>query len=190
METGIERLHGIINKEETVQQHRDAIDLATKYGMTTALFMIFGLPTETHEDRDESFKIVQSMGTKESKYNNLIPYPGTPMYKSLKSNNRVHVEPAWANFNSTLSVTRSIFDKTPLPYVPETASEFDGEEIQANKHLKMVSAGPKLVKHHCALTCTPPLLRGKRSHLLDIPRGTLSATGGNGPICTDQHLQP
>ena len=28
------------------------------------------------------------------------------------------------------------------------------------------------------------------SHLLDIPRGTLSATGGNGPIWTDQHRQP
>jgi hypothetical protein len=35
------------------------------------------------------------------------------------------VEPGWSNFNSTLSVTRSIFDKTPLPYVPETTSEFE-----------------------------------------------------------------
>jgi len=31
----------------------------------------------------------------------------------------------WSNFNSTLSITRSIFDKTPLPYVPETASEYE-----------------------------------------------------------------
>ncbi len=125
METGIDRLHHIINKEETVQQHRDAVNLAKKYGMTTALFMIFGLPTETHEDRRESFKIVDSMGTTESKYNNLIPYPGTPMYKTLSTNDRIHIQPAWANFISTLSITRSIFDKTPLPYVPDSASEWE-----------------------------------------------------------------
>ncbi len=43
----------------------------------------------------------------------------------------------------------------------------------------MLSAGPALVKYQLALTCTPPLLSGQRSLLLDIPRGTLSATGGN-----------
>ncbi len=125
METGIERLSHIINKEETVQQHRDAVNLARKNGMSTSLFMIFGLPTETHEDRKESFRIVASMGTTESKYNNLIPYPGTPMFKSLENTGRLHIEPAWANFNSVLSVTHSIFDKTPLPYVPETSSEWE-----------------------------------------------------------------
>lgn len=125
METGIDRLHHIINKEETVQQHQDAIDLAKKHGMTTSLFMIFGLPTETHDDRRKSFVIVDRMGTTESKYNNLIPYPGTPMFKSLSSSDRLHIAPAWSNFNSVLSITHSIFDKTPLPYVPETSSEWE-----------------------------------------------------------------
>lgn len=125
METGLERLHHIINKGETVEQHRDAINLARKHGMATSLFMIFGLPTENHADRQETFKVVQSMKVQTAKYNNLIPYPGTPMYETLKETDRIFVQPGWANFNSTLSVTRSIFDKTPLPYVPETASEFE-----------------------------------------------------------------
>jgi len=125
METGVERLHHIINKEETVQQHRDAVNLAKKHGMKTSLCMIFALPTETHKDRDDSFKVVQSIGTSECKYNNLIPYPGTPMYKKLNESGRMHIEPGWSNFNSTFSATHSIFDKTPLAYVPETCSEFE-----------------------------------------------------------------
>ncbi|MBI1979700.1 MAG: hypothetical protein HYS58_02940, partial [Elusimicrobia bacterium] len=92
---------------------------------SVSLFMIFGLPTETHADRNESYEIVQSMKVQESKYNNLIPYPGTPMYETLKNSDRIHVMPGWANFNSTLSVTRSIFNAMPLPYVPETMSEFE-----------------------------------------------------------------
>ncbi len=65
-----------------------------------------------------------------------------------------------------------------------------GWEIQALSHSQMISAQPALVEYQFALTCTPPLLRGKRSHLLDTPRGTLSATGGNCPIWTDRHRQP
>ena len=30
----------------------------------------------------------------------------------------------WGNFDSVLAMTSSIFDKTPLPYVPETCSEW------------------------------------------------------------------
>lgn len=125
METGLDRLAHIISKGETVQQHRDAVALAQRHGMTTSLFMIFGLPTETHADRRETYGVVSSMKPQESKYNNLIPYPGTPLYEHLKDGSRVHVGSGWGNFNSTLSVTRSIFDKTPLPYVPETMSEFE-----------------------------------------------------------------
>jgi radical SAM superfamily enzyme YgiQ (UPF0313 family) len=125
METGVNRLAELIGKGETVEQHLEALALAKKHGMETSLFMIFGFPTETKEDRRTSFKIVQSAKVEASKYNNLIPYPGTPLYNDLRHSDRIHIEPGWSNFNSTLSVTRSIFDKTPLPYVPETASEFE-----------------------------------------------------------------
>ncbi len=125
METGVNRLARLIGKGETVEQHMEAIELGKKHGFELSLFMIFGLPTETRRDRQTSFRVVQEARVQVSKYNNLIPYPGTPIYNDLKTTDRVHIEPGWANFNSTLSVTRSIFDKTPLPYVPETTSEFE-----------------------------------------------------------------
>jgi radical SAM superfamily enzyme YgiQ (UPF0313 family) len=125
METGINRLARLIGKGETVEQHLAAVELGKKHGFDISLFMIFGLPTETRDDRETSYRVVQGARVQASKYNNLIPYPGTPIYSDLKKTDRIHVEPGWSNFNSTLSVTRSIFDKTPLPYVPETASEFE-----------------------------------------------------------------
>ncbi|MBI3548543.1 MAG: B12-binding domain-containing radical SAM protein [Elusimicrobia bacterium] len=125
METGVDRLETIIAKGETVEMHRKAVELARKHGFSVSLFMIFGLPTETAADRETSFRVVQEMGTVASKYNNLIPYPGTPFFEDARKTDRIHISPRWSNFNSTLSVTRSIFDKTPLPYVPDTCSEFE-----------------------------------------------------------------
>ncbi len=125
METGSERLAKIIVKGETVADHVDAVKRCQKAGFETSLFMIFGLPTETAKEREETYKLVQGLNVQMSKYNNLIPYPGTPLYTDLKNSPRVKTLPGWANFNSTLSATRSIFDKTPLPYVPETMGEFE-----------------------------------------------------------------
>ncbi len=125
METGTDRLADVIDKGETVQQHMDAVELAKRHGMNVSLFMIFGLPTETARDRETTFRLVRSAQVESSKYNNLIPYPGTPLYRDLSASPRVKVKPGWSNFNSTLSVTRSVFDTAPLPYVPETASEWE-----------------------------------------------------------------
>lgn len=125
METGVERLAKLIVKGETVADHVDAVKRCQRAGFETSLFMIFGLPTETAAEREETFQLVQRMNVQMSKYNNLIPYPGTPLYTDLKDSPRVTALPGWTNFNSTLSATRSIFDKTPLPYVPETMGEYE-----------------------------------------------------------------
>lgn len=125
LETAVERLSNKVNKGESLEQHLDAIEVARKHGMSVSLFMMFGLPTETAADRRTSYHTVQKTKVLTSKYNNLVPYPGTPLHEELRGNQRMHIEPDWSNFNSTLSVTRSIFDKTPLAYVPETTSEFE-----------------------------------------------------------------
>ena len=126
LETGVQRLANLIRKDETIETHLEATQMAQKHGMKVALFMIFGLPTETRKDRLESFKIVNDeFKIRETKYNNLIPYPGTPMFSELKDSGRVVITKNWGNFNSTLAMTRSLFDKTPLPYVPETTSEWE-----------------------------------------------------------------
>jgi hypothetical protein len=122
METAVERLAQVIVKNESVETHKKAIQLARKWGLDVSVFMIFGLPSETHADRMESLRFVREWGFRFTKFNNLIPYPGTKAYRDVRNEGGLHVEPEWANFNSTLTATRSIFDKTPLPYVPANTS--------------------------------------------------------------------
>jgi anaerobic magnesium-protoporphyrin IX monomethyl ester cyclase len=87
--------------------------------------MIYGFPGETKKDREETYAITQEVDVGYIKFNNLIPYPGTPIYEVAKKSGKLHIAPGWMNFNSTLSITRSIFSTTPLPYVPEGTTEFE-----------------------------------------------------------------
>jgi anaerobic magnesium-protoporphyrin IX monomethyl ester cyclase len=124
METAVERLALLIQKGETIETHKKAIRLAQQNNINVSLFMIFGLPTETHEDRMASYRFNEEMGIRFTKFNNLIPYPGTKLFNDVKDSGRMTALPGWANFNSTLTATRSIFDVTPLPYIPEGTSEW------------------------------------------------------------------
>jgi radical SAM superfamily enzyme YgiQ (UPF0313 family) len=125
LETGTQRLADLVRKDETIECHLETTALCQKYGMDVSLFMIFGLPTETPQDREIGFNIVHQARAVATKFNNLIPYPGTPLWNELKDSGRVVIQPDWRNFNSVLAITSSIFDKTPLPYVPDTASEWE-----------------------------------------------------------------
>ena len=93
------------------------------------------MPTETDTDREQAFQ-VSTAWSKGPKFNNLIPYPGTPIYNDLKNSDRIHISKNWTNFNSTLTITSSIFDKTPLPYVPESTSEFALKRVIMRDNLR------------------------------------------------------
>lgn len=125
LETGAQRLADLMRKDETVACHLEAAALCQKHGMDVSFFMIFGLPTETAADRLTGFQIVKQAKLVATKYNNMIPYPGTPLWNEVKDSDRVVVTKDWANFNSVLAMTTSIFSKIPLPYVPETCSEWE-----------------------------------------------------------------
>ncbi len=125
LETGIQRLADLTRKDETVEIHFEALELCKRHNIDVSFFMIFGFPTETAEDRKKTFEMVRDSGVVATKYNNMIPYPGTPLYNELKDSGRVVITENWGNFNSVLAMTTNIFDKTPLPYVPETCSEWE-----------------------------------------------------------------
>lgn len=124
LETGSQRIADLTRKDETVECHLEVAELCQKYGMDVSFFMIFGFPTETDEDRKMGFEVVKKAKLQATKYNNLIPYPGTPLWSELQNSGRLIKTENWTNFNSVLAMTTSVFDKTPLPYVPETASEW------------------------------------------------------------------
>ncbi|NIQ03203.1 MAG: hypothetical protein GWM98_24780, partial [Nitrospinaceae bacterium] len=42
-----------------------------------------------------------------------------------KIKGKLHILRGWRNFNSTLSITRSIFNTIPLPYIPDGTTEYE-----------------------------------------------------------------
>ena len=125
METGSERMAQVIAKDETVATHLEKIELCKKYDINVSLNMIFGFPSETQEERNESYYVAKNADVGFVKFNNLIPYPGTPIYEDAQVSGKMHILPGWSNCNSMLSLTRSILSPTPLPYVPEGTTEFE-----------------------------------------------------------------
>jgi anaerobic magnesium-protoporphyrin IX monomethyl ester cyclase len=119
-ETGSERLMKIINKKETVEQNNEFIRLASEIGIKVSTTYIFGFPTETKEERRETFKLSQRLPLDNVRFNTAIPYPGTYIYELAKQEGRLHVLDEWKNFNVQYY---AMFDD--LPYYPRGMTKYD-----------------------------------------------------------------
>ena len=119
-ETGSERLMKIINKKETVEQNNEFIRLASEIGIKVSTTYIFGFPTETPEERRETFKLSQRLPLDNVRFNTAIPYPGTYIYELAKQENRLNVLDEWKNFNVQYY---AMFDD--LPYYPRGMSKYE-----------------------------------------------------------------
>lgn len=132
IETASEDLMKLINKRETVQQNVEAIKLAKEMGFAVEGTFIYGLPTETFDDRFKAFSLATDLGIDRARFNNATPYPGTKLYEMVKD--KIKIEDGWINFSSASAVTAGIMKKYSLPYVPEgcTEKELEGTILLAN----------------------------------------------------------
>ncbi|MGE4650845.1 MAG: B12-binding domain-containing radical SAM protein, partial [Myxococcota bacterium] len=126
-ETASENLMKEINKGETVADNVRAARIAKKIGFHVTTSFIFALPGETHQDRMEAVRLADELDLDLVKYNNTIPYPGTPLYETAKEENRLHVDGVYENFNSLSTFLESPFKKIRFAYVPKGSTE---EEIR------------------------------------------------------------
>lgn len=114
LETGSERLMKIINKGETVSEVVEAIKRAAARGIAVGTTIIFGLPTEVRKDRYDTMKLVRSLPLSSARFNTLAPYPGTPIYKKLESEGKIHIGRNWENFG-----VQYMWEGDDIPYVPD-----------------------------------------------------------------------
>ena len=119
-ETGSERLMRVINKKETVEQNNEFIRLASEIGIHVSTTYIFGFPTETKEERRETFKLSQQLPLDNVRFNTAIPYPGTYIYELAKQEGRLNVLDEWKNFNVQYY---AMFDD--LPYYPKGMTNYE-----------------------------------------------------------------
>jgi len=118
-ETGSEKLMKVINKKETVKQNNEAILLAAKHGIKVSAVYIFGLPTETREERKLTFKLSKKLPLDNVRFNIATPYPGTALYKLAKAEERLKVLDGWENFNVQYYLMGDI-----IPYYPKDTNKY------------------------------------------------------------------
>lgn len=121
LETGSERLMKVINKGETVADVIKAINMTSEAGITVGTTLIFGLPTETRQDRIKTIRLVNSLPLDSARYNILTPYPDTPIYHQLKQEGKeVEVLEGWLNFS-----VQYMWENDDIPYVPEGTDKYE-----------------------------------------------------------------
>ncbi|MDD5116727.1 MAG: radical SAM protein [Candidatus Omnitrophica bacterium] len=123
LETASERLMVLLNKKETVAENIAAVKLTKKYGFGVSGTFIFGLPTETREERWKAYKLAKELDLDYVRFNNPTPYPGTKLYEIAKSEGRLFVEEGWANLNACASLVQDSLAESRLPYLPQGCEE-------------------------------------------------------------------
>ncbi|MDD5691893.1 MAG: radical SAM protein [Candidatus Omnitrophica bacterium] len=123
LETASERLMVLLNKKETVAENIAAVKLTKKYGFGVSGTFIFGLPTETKEERWKAYKLAKELDLDYVRFNNPTPYPGTKLYEIAKSEGRLFVEEGWANLNACASLVQDSLAESRLPYLPQGCQE-------------------------------------------------------------------
>ena len=119
METGSQRLLDMLEKGEKVDDNVNAIKMANEVGISSSATFIFGLPTETREERLATARLARKIPLTDARFNVAVPYPGTKLYQTAKKENRLLIKPGWSNFN----VQFYMFGDD-IPYVPENTSKY------------------------------------------------------------------
>ncbi len=112
VETGTERLLRMIQKSETMEQIRQAVDWSHQAGLKVRGTLILGLPTETVEDSRATIEWAKKLKLDFAKFSLATPYPGTVLYDlAVKQGMTVN---DWSHFSSMAGFA----DYDPV-YVPE-----------------------------------------------------------------------
>lgn len=123
METASESVMKLIKKGETVAECVEAVKAAKKIGFHVSTSFIYGLPTETHQDRMDAAELGTSLDIDSVKFNNATPFPGTELYEIAKKENRLNIKGLYENFNSVSTIIENPFKKKPFSYVPPGNTE-------------------------------------------------------------------
>ena len=85
LESGSARILKLMNKGITLDDSRKAIAVCKKYGIKTKAYFMFGMPTETLQEMEETLEFVEEIKPDIVCFVIAKAYPGTPLYDELVS---------------------------------------------------------------------------------------------------------
>jgi anaerobic magnesium-protoporphyrin IX monomethyl ester cyclase len=98
VETGDEGMLVSINKNENLDQIRQAFKNAKEVGMETVAFFIIGLPGDTEETIERSIRFAIELDPLVANFSMMTPYPGTLVYEQIKSGGGQILLKSWDDY--------------------------------------------------------------------------------------------
>jgi radical SAM superfamily enzyme YgiQ (UPF0313 family) len=80
VESGDQDVLDKLNKKATVEQSFEAVDLCRKTGVRSSVYLLFGLPWDTHESLQANIDYGKKLNPDFLEIFFVYPFPGTPMY--------------------------------------------------------------------------------------------------------------
>lgn len=97
-ESGSPRIRELIKKPETNDEIRQLVDIFLKQGIDTSGYFMFGFPTETRDDVQQSIDLSMSLKLNTVDFNICYPLPGTEVYEYIKKKYKFSAID-WKTFN-------------------------------------------------------------------------------------------
>ena len=87
VESGSQRILEKINRHITLEQTENAFKLCRKKGIQVACSFMLGMPGETKEDLQASFRFAEKLDADWCQFNIFIAYPDSPLYREMLEKN-------------------------------------------------------------------------------------------------------
>ena len=86
-----------VNKKQTVDEIREAVDAVHAAGINVGGNFVFGLPEDTHESMQQTFDLAQELNTEYANFFVMMAYPGAPLREEALSSG-VQLPETWAQY--------------------------------------------------------------------------------------------
>ena len=113
VESGSQRVIGIVNKGITLRQAEEAVSLAKKAGLEAECYFMLGLPGETEQDLNETIKFAVRLNPDYVKFAISVPFPGTQMFDMMFKKGQIRTKD-WNKYNFS-TPPDEIFDHDIMP---------------------------------------------------------------------------
>ncbi len=112
LETGNKQVLAGIKKGATLEQGRQAVEWARKYGIGAIGYFVLGLPGDTPETMEETIRFATELPLTFAKFSITVPLPGTELWSRWRD--KIHVN-SWEDFN-THRIPRALYDHPELAW--------------------------------------------------------------------------
>lgn len=137
IESGVEKIRKLINKNFSNKECLEKIDLCKKFGLEVCSFFMIGLPQEDLDDIYSTIKFSTISKSDHAYFNTFVMVPGSPAYKQLKDLNIIN-DNTWIDY-MTGKITFPV-------YIPTFLTKDELEKIEIKAHRKFYITIRNIIK--------------------------------------------